>query len=319
MTTGRITVLGECVADAFVADTREAGELGLRVLPGGGPANTAVALARLGTPTRFLGRISTDVFGSLFRTRLASSGVDLSACVTATEPSTLAVADVGADGQAAYSFHAEATADFQWSRGELPVSANGSAACLHTGSLALVRAPGADSVDDFVSRVRADCTVSIDPNVRPLLVPARSYRARMAAWCALADILRLSEDDLRHLHPHESVEAACDRWHDAGAGLVVVTLGERGAVVSVNGQRATVPAPSVDIVDTVGAGDAFTAGFLHHLSHAGLLGGRLVRVDLAAAVAAASFAVEAAALTCTVAGANPPWRHQLRESETIRG
>jgi fructokinase len=128
-----VTVLGECVADAFTDPARSrSDELALRALPGGGPANTAVALARLGTPTRFLGRFSTDVFGTLFRARLSASGVDLTGSVTAPEPSTLAVADLDETGQATYTFYADSAAD-------------------------------------------------------------TAYRERLPHWCALADILRLSE------------------------------------------------------------------------------------------------------------------------------
>ncbi|MDF2706753.1 MAG: carbohydrate kinase [Nonomuraea muscovyensis] len=331
-----ISVLGECVADAF-ADRRtrdrtgdqaargagdQAGagggagdpELSLRVLPGGGPANTAVALARLGTPTRFLGRISRDVFGELFRDRLAASGVDLSGCVDAAEPSTLAVASLDARGQAAYSFHAEGAADWRWTPGELAAAGLGGSSCLHTGSLALVREPGREAVERFAAEAAARATVSIDPNVRPSLAPREAYD--VPRWCAVADIIKLSEDDLAFLVPGEPVAEVCDAWHEAGARLVVVTRGAAGALVSLDGSRAEVAAPRVRVVDTVGAGDAFTAGLLHRLGERGLLGGRLDRLDLATAAEAASFAARVAALTCAVAGANPPWAYQLAEPAT---
>ena len=126
-----VTVLGECVADAFTDPARSSSdELALRALPGGGPANTAVALARLGTPTRFLGRFSTDVFGTLFRARLTASGVDLTGSVTAPEPSTLAVADLDDSGQATYTFYADSAADWQWTEGELADARLESATCL---------------------------------------------------------------------------------------------------------------------------------------------------------------------------------------------
>ncbi|MEU0571317.1 carbohydrate kinase [Nonomuraea sp. NPDC005983] len=305
-----IAVLGECVADAF-ADRRpgELTELALRVLPGGGPANTAVALARLGTPTRFLGRLSGDVFGDLFRDHLVSSGVDLSASVRAAEPSTLAVAALDGQGQAAYSFHAEGTADWQWSPDEL--TGLGGASCLHTGSLALVREPGRDVVESFAAAAAGQATVSIDPNVRPSLAAREAYQ--VTRWCGIADILKLSEDDLTFLLPGEPMERACDTWHAAGARLIVVTRGASGALVSLEGARATVGAPRVRVVDTVGAGDAFTAGLLHHLSARGLLGGRLDGLDLDTATEAAAFAAQVAAMTCAVAGANPPWAYQLTD------
>lgn len=233
----QITVVGECVADAFVErEGARAGELVLRVLPGGGPANTAVALARLGTPTRFVGRISADPFGALFRAHLVSSGVDLADTVAAAEPSTLALAALDADGQATYSFHAEGAADWQWTREELDAACRDGSVCLHTGSLALAREPGGPRIENLLAEARPYATVSIDPNVRPLLVAPDTYRERIGRWCELADLLRLSEDDLGVLLPGTTPEDACDHWHAAGVRLVVVTLGERGALASLDGR-----------------------------------------------------------------------------------
>ncbi|MEV0491514.1 carbohydrate kinase family protein [Streptomyces atratus] len=307
-----VTVLGECVADAFTVPAPAPGELALRVLPGGGPANTAVALARLGTPARFLARLSDDVFGRLFLGHLEASGVDLTAAVRAAEPSTLAVAEIDAQGQAAYSFHAQGTADWQWTADELAATDLASTACLHSGSLALVREPGGTVVEEFLARASATATISVDPNVRPLLVAPEVYRERLPRWCALADILRLSEDDLELLLPGHTIERACDIWHAAGVPLVVITRGERGAITSLDGERAAVPAPRTDVVDTVGAGDSFTAGLLHHLGAKGLLGGRLTDLRIEDAAEACAFAARVAALTCSVIGPNPPWASQLR-------
>ncbi|WP_405953596.1 PfkB family carbohydrate kinase [Streptomyces phaeochromogenes] len=212
-----VTVLGECVADAFTDPARSSSdELALRALPGGGPANTAVALARLGTPTRFLGRFSTDVFGTLFGACLSDAGVDL----TAPEPSTLAVADLDETGQATYTFYADSGADWQWTGEELATTGWESAACLHTGSLALIHQPGGTRIEDHLAKAREHVTVSIDPNVRPLLVPPAAYRERLPHWCALADILLLSEDDLALLLPGADPEEACDTWHAAGAAVI---------------------------------------------------------------------------------------------------
>ncbi|WUV84979.1 carbohydrate kinase [Streptomyces sp. NBC_01476] len=288
--------------------------LRLRVLPGGGPANTAVGLARLGTPTRMLARLSGDVFGRHFRAHLLASGVDLSAAATAAEPSTLAVADIGADGQATYSFHAQGTADWQWTRAELDPAGLRDSVCVHTGSLALVRDPGGVLVEELLTAVRPHATVSIDPNIRPALVDPALYRQRLPGWCAVADILRLSEDDLGAIAPGLPPEAACDGFHAAGARLVVVTRGAHGALASLDGRRVTVPGVPVAVVDTVGAGDSFTAGLLHHLGAHGLLGGRLGGLDLAGVAAACAYAVRVAALTCAVAGPNPPWADQVEKA-----
>lgn len=315
----QVTVLGECVADAFTVPAPAPGELGLRVLPGGGPANTAVALARLGTPARFLARLSDDVFGRLFRARLQASGVDLSQAVRAGEPSTLAVAELDTAGQAAYSFHAQGTADWQWTADELSATDLASTACLHSGSLALVREPGGRVVEEFLLRASATATICLDPNVRPLLVAPEVYRERLPHWCAFADVLRVSEDDLELLLPGCPVDRACDIWHAAGARLVVVTLGGRGAIASLDGERVEVPAPPTAVVDTVGAGDSFTAGLLHHLGTKGLLGGRLTDLRLDDVKEACVFAARVAALTCSVSGPNPPWERDLREPVTSVG
>lgn len=311
-----IAVLGECVADAFTrweppatGRTATGTAMELRAHPGGGPANTAVALARLGTPARFLGRLSHDVFGTMFRHHLSSSGVDLSACVRAGEPSTLAVAALDERGRAEYTFYATGTADWHWTPGELTPDRLGPASCLHTGSLALVRQPGRSAVEEFARAAAARATVSIDPNVRPSLAARHDYQVER--WCEFADILRLSDDDLAFLLPGVPPERACDVWHAAGARLVVVTLGAAGALVSLDGERATIAAPRVPVVDTVGAGDAFTAGLLHGLEAAGLLGGRLDGLDLDTVVTAAGYAARVAARTCSVRGADPPWAHQV--------
>ncbi|WP_246080126.1 carbohydrate kinase family protein [Nonomuraea mesophila] len=283
--------------------------LALRVLPGGGPANTAVALARLGTPTRFLGRLSRDVFGEMFRDRFTASGVDLSGCVEAEEPSTLSVAALDPRGRATFTFYTEGAADWQWRPYELDAARVGPFRCLHTGSMALVGKPGREAVEEFARSAAGHATISIDPNVRPSFATRDDYQ--VTRWCEWTDILKLSDDDLDFLLPGTSMERACDDWHAAGARLIVVTRGAAGALVSVDGERAHVPAPEVDVVDTVGAGDAFTAGLLHALDTQGHLGGRLGDLDLATAVAAAGFAARVAALTCSVAGANPPRSHRL--------
>ncbi|MCM2422272.1 carbohydrate kinase [Streptomyces sp. RKAG293] len=308
-----VVVLGECVADAFAAPRtgEPAAGLDLTVVPGGGPANTAVALARLGTPTRFLGRLSGDVFGRLFRERLAGSGADLTGCPDAAEPSTLAVADLDAAGRARYTFHAEGTADWQWTAAELTAGLPADPACLHTGSLALVRDPGAGRIEELLDDLRPRTTISIDPNVRPGLVPPDRYRQRLSRWCAAADILRLSDDDLAHLHPGTPLEKACDEWHALGVPLVVITLGPDGALASLDGERLQVPAQPCDVVDTVGAGDAFMAGLLHHLYAAGHLGGRLTALTPAGVQEAVALGTAVAAATCAVQGANPPWPHQF--------
>lgn len=308
-----IAVLGECVADAFVTspDAAPEGALGLEVFPGGGPANTAVALARLGVPTRFLGRLSQDVFGRLFRAHLDASGVDLSRAVKAAEPSTLGVADLAEDGSADFSFHAQGTADWQWRDAELAAASAGPVACLHTGSLALVREPGGAAVERLLGDVRERATVSVDPNVRPLLVDPVVYREALPRWCAATDILRLSDDDLAHLRPGAGPEEAADAFHADGAGLVVVTLGAGESSPRCGGGGCAWRPRAPRSWTRWEAGDSFMAGFLHALYRAGELGGRLDGLTVERVEEALTFGTRVAAAVVAVRGANPPWAADL--------
>jgi fructokinase len=312
---GHIAVIGETVADAFLQPSAPAGTLDLRAYPGGGPANTAVALGRLGTPTYFVGRLSTGVLGRLLRDHLAASHVDLSASVQADGPAALAVAAVDEHGRASYDFYLNGATDWQWRAEEL-ARLPADAMCLHTGSLALALQPGGPLIEDLLVARRRHATVCIDPNVRLSIVDPAVYPAAMARWCQLADIIRLSEEDLPAVTPGLGFEEASRHWHEAGVRLVVLTRGGDGATASLDGTQVTVPAVAVDPIDTVGAGDAFTAGLLHILWYEGHLGSRLTRLGPADVARAMEFAAQTAALTCAVRGADPPWRHRLARPTT---
>ncbi len=310
---GRIAVIGEAIADALHQPSAAPGTLDLRVYPGGGPANTAVSLARLGTPTSFLGRFSTGALGELLHAHLRSSGVDLSASVRTDDPAALAVAFVDRDGRARYEFYLNGCADWRWQAeelGRLPADT----VCVHTGSLALAIEPGGRLIENLLAEYRRRGTVCIDPNVRPGIVDPAAYRAGIARWSSLADIIRLSDEDLPILAPERGFTEASRRWHKAGVRLVVLTQGPNGAVASLNGTVVAVPAVPVDAVDTVGAGDAFTAGLLHSLHRAGHLNNRLANLQSSDVAQAMALAAEVAARTCAVHGADPPWRGQLTTS-----
>lgn len=308
---GYVAVIGEAVADAFPASAATPDGLDLRVRPGGGPANTAVALARLGVPTRFLGRLSGGVLGTLLRDHLAASGVDLTATVTADGPASLAIAAVGAQGHTTYDFYLRGATDWQWSRAELAASRVAGAQCVHTGSLALALHPGGPLIEELLRAVRASSTVCVDPNVRPGIVPADVYRAGAERWATLADIVRLSDEDLALLRPDRDFARVCEAWHAAGVRLVVLTLGGEGAVASLDGTQVRVPGVPVTVVDTVGAGDSFTAGLLRWLWHHGHLASRLAGTTPDDVARATGFAVQVAARTCAAQGADPPWARDL--------
>jgi fructokinase len=313
-----IAVVGEVVADAVLPpDGIVDGAAHLTVHPGGGPANTAVALSRLGTTARFAGRLSGGALGALCRAKLEASLVDLSASENAVEPATLAIARLDASGAASYEFYTEGTADWAWTDASLaplidgPFPAHSPPVAIHTGTLALALQPSGQVIENLLARARSQMTVSIDPNLRTLLVPVASYRLWIDRWAGLADIVRLSEDDLDQLWPGWTPEQAAVHLHACGVPLAVVSLGGDGAFASLRGQQVRVPIAPTTLVDTVGAGDSFHGGLLHYLAEGGHLGGRLETLTVDGLVAALTFASRVSAITCSRAGANPPWAAEL--------
>jgi fructokinase len=312
-----LTVLGEAVVD-LVAE----GDRRFVAHPGGFALNVAVGLGRLGQPASLAARLSRDTFGELFRAHLTDSGVDPRHLVDAAEPSTLAVATLDADGVARYEFWAAGTADWQWTEVELAALVDDDPDALHTGSLALELEPGADRIVDLLARLTAGgrTTISYDPNVRMArLGPVEAGRAAVERVVALAHLVKVSAEDLAWLYPGEEPVVAATRWAAAGPELVVVTLGPDGAVALGPDRRPVHrDAPPVDVVDTVGAGDAFSAGLLGALAERGALGrgkAGLAGVDLPAVLDRATLV---AALTCARPGADPPTLAEVAEAENPR-
>ena len=311
-----LTVLGEAIVDLVGEGDRR-----YRAHPGGSPLNVAVGLGRLGLPVSLAARLSRDSFGAMFREHLAAAGVDPRHLVSASEPSTLAVATLDETGVAAYDFWTEGTADWQWTTAELAGVVDDETVALHTGSIVLELEPGAARVLELLRRVRhgGRATVSYDPNVRMARrgSPAEG-RAAVERVVGLADLVKVSSEDLEWLYPGEEPVAAGRRWAGAGPELVVVTLGGDGAVaLPAGGTELRRPAPPVDVVDTVGAGDAFSSGLLGALAERGALGraargSALGAVDLAAVLDRACLV---AALTCARAGADPPTRAEIQAAE----
>jgi fructokinase len=281
--------------------------------PGGSPYNVAVALARLEVPVAFLGRVSSDAFGRVLREHLARNGVDLRYLREGAEPTTLAFVHQARGAEPEFSFYGEGTADRLLTQADLPRALPPEAAVLHVGSLSLLWEPSASTLESLVARERGRRVVSLDPNVRPALVRDwGAYRRRVEAWVASADLVKASRADAAWLYPGEPLDRVARRWHDLGAAVIVLTLGEEGAWGWTGEGSVSVPAIPVEVVDTVGAGDAFTAGLLAWLWRRGRTG----RADLAALPAGAlgealHYASRVAALTCTRAGADPPRRDEV--------
>ena len=310
-----VIVLGEALVDLTVGAGEEpGGGLAMTARAGGSPANVAVGLARLGIPTRFAGRISRDGLGPFLRAHLDQSGVDVGLCVDAPQPATVAIVGVDDTGTAAYSFYFEGTADWQWERWELP--ANDAGAAIHTGSLAIALEPGAQIVAAWIAeqRSRGDVFISLDPNVRPALVlELPGYRERLEALIAQAHLVKVSDDDLRALDPGVEPLATATAWAQRGPELVVVTHAADGATALAAGAEPVhSPGIPVNTLDTIGAGDAFTSGLLAFLSeHDSLRAGAAGALGPLVLAEGLRFASAVAALTCTRAGADPPWRVEL--------
>ena len=308
-------VLGEALVDVVVGVREQVGgTLAMCAHAGGGPANVAVGLGRLGVPTQFAARISRDRLGRFLREHLRASGVDLSLCVETAAPATLAMVALDAAGVAEYSFYLEGTADWAWEAAELPTNPHGVA--VHTGSLAIGVDPGAALIADWIAaqHARGDVFVSLDPNIRPALVLGRpGYRERLEGLLAAANLVKVSEQDLEALEPGADPLATAAEWARRGPELVVLTHGARGATALRDGMGPRhCDAVPVTPVDTIGAGDAFMAGLLAFLAENGALSvGAARALEPAKLAAALRFAGAVAALTCSRAGADPPRREQL--------
>ncbi|MDM4718698.1 carbohydrate kinase [Micromonospora sp. WMMA1363] len=305
-----IAVIGEALVD-LVAEDRVGG---YRAVPGGSPANVALALARLEQPVRLLARLSGDGFGQRIGAHLRDNGVDLAWAVSADEPTSLAVATLDDSGQASYQCYLNGTADWQWTASELPNLAAAPVTALHSGSLALALPPGATVLEDLFARERrrGALTLSIDLNLRPSIVADRDgERQRVERQVRSAHIVKASEEDLGWLYPGRAVEEVMADWRAAGAACSVVTLGAVGScLLAPDGRLYRQPARRVDVVDTVGAGDAFTGGLLAALADVGALGdrpgARLTAVAPEQWRQVLDLASTVAALTCARRGADPP-------------
>lgn len=325
---GRALVVGECLVDLAPAFTGAAGAgraggwaEDYRAMPGGGPANVAVGMVRLGVPTAFAGRFSRGGFGPWLRGYLESNGLDLAFSVDADEPATLALVTLDSDGRASYTFYGPGTADWQWDADELPdlsaaqPDALGVSA-VHTGSLALALDPGAAVLAGWLVKLRRgdQVLISFDPNVRPgFLGDISAYRERLSQIASSAHVIKASTDDLQVIYPGTTPLAAAEQWLSEGASLVVITEGPDGATAfHRSGARAHLSPPAIEVADTIGAGDSFTAALLAYFARHGLLNPPAIATLSGAHLEGAmAQAVAASALTCARPGADPPTEGEL--------
>jgi fructokinase len=338
---GRTLVVGECLVDLAPASPGAPGDktagtskVGawarqLVAMPGGGPANIAVGLARLGVPTAFAGRFSREGFGPWLHSYLVANGLDLALSVEAGEDATLALVTLDDQGRASYTFYGPGTADWQWEANELPdLTATGPAdlgiSAVHTGSIALTLEPGASVLAGWLEGLRRGnrVLVSFDPNMRPSLIRDLSdYRERLPGVISSSHIVKASDEDVEVLYPGATAPEVADRWLSNGVSLVVITEGALGATAfHKNGARAHCAPPPIEVVDTIGAGDSFSAGLLAYFAKNGLLEpAALATISEGHLHAAIDQAVSASAMTCTRPGADPPTEEELARFIAERG
>ena len=300
----RFVVCGEALIDLMPEESISPEESRWIARSGGGPLNTAAALAKLGEDSHFLGRLSTDAFGRQLRSHLDAAGVVTDLSVTTEEPTSVAVVSLDDEGKASYNFHFDGTSNFNWQASDFPQLEEGD--WLHSGSIGCVIGPGAKHVLDFVSRTEA--ATSFDINVRPSTLPDRAEYFALVSDLMRAvgrggGIVKASDEDIAWLvDDEENPLGYAQAWaEEYGLAMFIVTLGGDGvAAVRPDGRVAQVPGHKVEVVDTVGAGDTFMAGFLSAYAE-----------DPSDVEAALSRGVAAAAIVVTRQGAKPPTRAEV--------
>lgn len=304
-----ILCCGEALIDMLPRTSTE-GEACYAPYAGGAVFNTAIALGRLGAETGFYSGIAQDMMGDLLTETLVTSKVDTSAVVYSDRPSTVAFIKL-VDGQATYAFYDENTAGRMLSKDDLPTEV--AADTLFFGGISLPVDPCGATYEALCHREAANKVIMIDPNIRPGFIrDEATYRARIEGMLAVADIIKVSDEDLTWLFGEGDMMDHARKLISNGAKLVCITEGAKGSygitaenVVFVEAQKATV-------VDTVGAGDTFNAGVLASLQSAGkLTKAAVAELDEDTIRTALSLGNRAAAVTVSRAGANPPWSNEL--------
>ena len=287
--------------------------------PGGSLFNLAVASARLGAPTGFLGCISRDFFGDMLMDRLHAEGVDDAFIRRSERLSTLAFVKIAQGEEPRYAFFTENSADRGLCIEDIPPVLPDSVECLAFGSISLLLEPGASAVTALIRREASPRAVSLDPNVRPMLVRRKaSYRLQLEGLLGPAGIVKVSSADLEWLYPGRSALESADEWRERCGGIVVMTRGRDGALFLGPNFRVEVSGSCVAVKDTIGAGDTFHAALLVHLRRLGRLNPQCAaELTEPEARDVLSFAVKAASLNCTRVGADPPTAAEM-ETASLR-
>ena len=269
---------------------------------GGGPANTAKALAKLGVKTHFIDGISNDEYGQIAKAELISANVSLDYVKYSNKPTCTAKVTLSSLGIASYEFVIEDTATFDFTHKWLPDPQNVKPSLLHIGTLATVIEPGASVLFDWAQRVAHVTQIVFDPNIRPAVLGKRDeYVKKVEKWVAISSAVKVSDEDLSWLYPGGVINEIANNWLELGVELVVVTLGEKGITAYRKNEQISVDAVKAVVADTVGAGDTVGAVVAEAIVKKGLesLTGEVLKMTL-------NRAAKAAAITVSRSGANPP-------------
>jgi fructokinase len=298
---GQVWVAGEVLIDLIPEGADR------KPVVGGGPANTAKALAKLGIDTQFIDGISSDQYGQMAKDELKTVGVKLDYVKYSDKPTCLAIISLSESGSATYEFVIENTATFNFTHNWLPNPKTDRPSLLHIGTLATVIEPGASALFEWAQAVAKVAPVVFDPNVRPAVISDRAqYVTQVEQWVAISSAVKVSDEDIKWLYPSLETKQVVNNWLTKGPSLIVVTYGDKGLTGYRKGEKISVDALIVEVADTVGAGDTVGAILVDAIVKDGLgslMGSRLEMM--------LKRATKAAAITVSRVGANPPTSEEL--------
>ena len=292
----QVWVAGEVLIDLISDGSKR------KPIVGGGPANTAKALSKLGIDTQFIDGISTDEYGKMAREELISAGVKLDHVKYSDMPTCLAIVSLSDSGSASYEFVIENTATFHFIPDWLPNPQTERPALLHIGTLATVIEPGASVLFEWAQSVAKIAPIVFDPNIRPAVISDRDlYVKQVERWLSISSAVKVSDEDIKWLYPSLEIDQVVNNWLAKGPSLIVVTYGDKGLAGYRVGEKVSVDAVKVAVADTVGAGDTVGAILVEAIVKDGLKTLSGVRLEMMLKRAA-----KAAAITVSRSGANPP-------------
>ena len=297
----QVWVVGEVLIDLIPDESKYV------AVVGGGPANTAKALARLGVKAYFIDGISNDKYGQMVKAELLSANVLLDYAQYSNKPTCTAKVTLSSSGSAAYEFAIADTATFDFSHQWLPDPQRLKPSLLHIGTLATVVEPGTSVLFEWAQSVAKLAPIVFDPNIRPTVLGERDeYVTKVEKWVAISSAVKVSDEDLNWLYPGKSIDEIIKNWLEVGVQLVVVTFGDKGITAYRKNEQISVDAVKVVVADTVGAGDTVGAVLVEAIVNNGLdkLTGEVLKTML-------NRAVKAAAITVSRTGANPPSNEEI--------